>query len=41
MENQQTETKVTSVSNVEPSQVVKTTKSVSPPPIKTEPPQKV
>lgn len=40
MENQQTQTKITTVTN-EPQQVVKTTKTVQPPPVVTEPPQKV
>jgi hypothetical protein len=42
MENQeQTETKVTSVSNPVPEQVVKTVKTVTPPVVGREPPQKV
>lgn len=42
MENQeQTETKVTSVSNPAPQQVVKTVKTVTPPEVGHEPPQKV
>jgi len=39
--NEQTETKVTSVTNSQPQQVVKTVKSTTPPVIAQEPPQKV
>lgn len=39
--NEQTETKVTSVSNPAPQQVVKTVKTVTPPVVGREPPQKV